>query len=356
MTGKTRPPSTGVLATDRRTFLKGAALLAAPAVIIPGRARAAESIVFVGYGGATQEAEEKAIVRVFEQETGIQVIKASGPDLGKLKAQIKSGNLEWDVVSYIGSQAAAAAKEGLLEPLDYNVINASDQFIDRKEHICPWYVYGGGIGFDPKRHPAGKHPRDWPQFWDAKAFPGRRGLRSRPDENIELALMADGVSAKKLYPCDVERAFKSLDRIKPNVAKWIEQTPQTISLVQNNEIDFVFTYSGRVEAAKKQGLSLDYVYEANIVTPSYMCVPKGTKKKEAAMKLVSYFMRADLQAAFCNIMGYTPVKRAGMKLLTDEVKARQPNLDDEKTAVTNVDWWADNFSEVNKRFKEWMIT
>ena len=115
------------------------------------------------------------------------------------------------------------------------------------------------------------------------------------------------------------------------------------------------TRARRVEAAKKQGLSLDYVYEANIVTPSYMCIPKGTKKRDAAMKLVSYFMRPDLQAAFCNIMGYTPVKRAGVPLLTDEVRIRQPNLEDPKTAVTDVDWWADNFTEVNKRFKEWMI-
>ena len=168
--------------------------------------------------------------------------------------------------------------------------------------------------------------------------------------------MADGVSAKKLYPCDVDRAFRSLDRIKSHVGKWIPETPQTISLVQNNEIDFVFTYSGRVEAAKRQGISMEYVYESNIVTPSYMCVPKGVKNKDAAMKLVSYFMRADLQAAFCNIMGYTPVKRAGMNFLAPEVKARQPDLDHPNTAVTNVDWWAENFSEVNKRFKEWMIS
>lgn len=350
-----RPTRRPVL--SRRNFVVGGAMtVAAPAVIIPGRALAGETIVYVAYGGATQEAEEKAIVNVFEKETGIQVINASGPELGKLKAQVKSGNIEWDAVNFIGSQAAAAAKEGLLEPLDYSVVDASDQFLEKKDAVCPWYVYGGGIGYDPKRHPDGKHPRDWAQFWDAKAFPGRRGLRARPDENIEMALMADGVPAKKLYPCDVDRAFKSLDRIKPHVAKWIAETPQTISLVQSNEIDFVYTYSGRVEAAKRQGVSIEYVYDSNIVTPSYMCIPKGTKKKDAAMKLVSYFMKPERQAAFCNIMGYTPVKRAGVKLLDPAVMARQPNLDDEKTAVTNVDWWSDNFSEVNKRFKEWMIT
>jgi putative spermidine/putrescine transport system substrate-binding protein len=167
--------------------------------------------------------------------------------------------------------------------------------------------------------------------------------------------MADGVPAKALYPLDVERAFRSLDKIKPHVAKWMAETPQTISLLQANEVDFVFTYSGRVEAAKKQGLTLDYVYDANIVTPAYMCVAKGTKNREASMKLVNYFLRPDLQASFCNMMGYAPMKRAAIGLLTPEVRAQQPNLDDARTAVTDVEWWADNFVEVNKRFKEWLI-
>src|SRR5690606_32151017 len=102
--------------------------------------------------------------------------------------------------------------------------------------------------------------------------------------------------------------------------------------------------------------SMEFVYKNNIITPSYMCVTKGTKNKDAAMKLVNYFLRPDLQADFCNIMGYTPVKRAAMPLLTEEVRNQQPDLDDPGTAVTDVEWWADNFAEVNKRFKEWLIS
>ena len=341
---------------SRRSFVIGTSLVAAPAVIIPNRALANQRIVFVSYGGSTQEAQEKTIIKAFREETGIQVVTTSGPDAAKLKAQTRTGNIEWDVVNLIGSQAIAAGREGLLERIDYSIVDSSDMFLEKKETTLPWYWYGGGIGFDPKRHPAGKHPRNWAQFWDVKGIPGRRALRSRPDETLEFALMADGVPAKKLYPLDMDRAFRSLDRIKPHVAKWIAETPQTITLLQNNEIDFVPTYSGRIEAAKKQGVALDYVYENNIVTPSFMCVVKGTKTKDAAMKLVNYFLRPDLQAAFCNMMGYTPVKRSAMPLLTAEVRGQQPELDAPGTAVTDVEWWADHASEANKRFKEWLIS
>ena len=349
-----RRPLRGQL--TRRQLLAAGSLIAAPAVLIPGRSLANQRIVYVAYGGSTQEAQEKAIIRVFEQETGIKVISANGPDIAKLKAQVRTGNIEWDVVNTVGPHAVAAAREGLLEKLDYSVIDTKDMFLPVKESTLPWYTYGGGIAYDPKRHGPGKFPRNWAEFWDAKAFPGRRGLRTRPDENLEMALMADGVPAKKLYPLDVNRAFKSLDRIKPHVAKWIPETPQTVSLIQSSEIDFVYTYSGRVEAAKRQSVSIEYVYDNNIVTPSFLGVVKGSRNAAASMKLVSYFLRPDLQAAFCNIMGYTPIKRAAMPLLTAAVKAQQPDLDAPGTAVTDVEWWADNFAEANKRFKEWLLT
>src|SRR6185312_8916327 len=240
--------------TRREVLVAGSAVLAAPAVIVPGRALGAESLVWVAYGGTTQDAQKRAIIEPFEKDTGIKVIGASGPDIAKLKAQVMTGNIEWDVVNFIGSQAISAARNGLFENLDYSVIDASDMFLKHYDATTPWYVYGGGIGYDPKRFPDGKHPTDWPQFCDAKTFPGRRGLRNRPDENLEMALMADGVPAKHLYPLDVDSAFKSLDRIKPHVVKWIAGTPETISLIQNNEVDFDYTYSGRVETAKQQGI------------------------------------------------------------------------------------------------------
>ncbi|MGE5202990.1 MAG: ABC transporter substrate-binding protein [Acidobacteriota bacterium] len=359
MAGRKQQKSSGGI--SRRSLLRngglvGAGFLAAPTLLTSRRSQAADSLVYVSYGGATEDAEVVSFLKPFEADTGTKVVAASGPDIAKLKAQVMTGNVEWDVIDFIGSQAIAADRAGVLEKIDYSVVDDTDMFVPKEEASFPFYVYGGGIAYDPARHPDGKHPTDWVQFWDAKAFPGRRGLRSRPDENLELALMADGVPAKQLYPLDVDRAFRSLDRIKPYVAKWIPETPQTISLLQSNEIDFVFTYSGRVQAARKQGVSIDYVYDANIVTPAYTCVAKGTRNKAAAMKLASYFAKPERQAQFCNILGYSPIKRSAMKLLTPETLAQQPKLDDPKTAITDIKWWADNFIEVNKRFKEWLIT
>lgn len=59
-------------------------------------------------------------------------------------------------------------------------------------------------------------------FWDLAKYPGRRGLRKVPEVNLEWALEADGVSRDKMYETmaeegAMERAFKSLDKIKADV-------------------------------------------------------------------------------------------------------------------------------------------
>jgi putative spermidine/putrescine transport system substrate-binding protein len=332
-----------------------ASLLATPFVLRAEPAMAEETIVYVSAGGTTQEAQEKTILAAFQKETGIKVLSVAGADLAKMKAQQMSGNIEWDVINLQAGQAVFAATHDMLEKVDYSVVDASDSFMSPEESTLAWYVFTGGIGYRATSD-APKHPTDWPQFWDAKGLPGRRGLRSRPDETLEPALLADGVPARNLYPLDVDRAFRSLDRIKPYVPKWIAETQQTITLMQTNEVDFVYTYSGRVEVARQHGIQVEFVYNANLVTPSYLCVLKGTRHRAAAMKLVSYFLRPDLQAAFCNLTGYSPIRRAAIKLLTPETLAKQPKMDDPNTAYVDGHWWASNFDTVNQRYQEWLLS
>ena len=49
------------------------------------------------------------------------------------------------------------------------------------------------------------------------ALTGSSHLKSR---TIPAALVADGVPKDKLYPLDLDRAFKKLDEIKPHIKVW----------------------------------------------------------------------------------------------------------------------------------------
>lgn len=342
----------------RRDLLAGAgAALSAPFLLGATRARSAEQVVFVAYGGAAQDWYDKLQIAEYTKDTGNTVLSVAGPDIAKLKAQVVTNNVEWDVVALSGPAAVSAEREGLLEKIDYDVVGWPESAFRRQECSFPYLSYWGGVAFDPKRIDPSKAPRNWTQFWNTKAFPGRRGLRDRPDEMLEVALMADGVAPRDLYPLDVDRAFKSLDRIKPYITKWVNQTPQTVSLVLTNELDFSFTYPARVNAAREAGGSIEFFTDQPVIATTYLAIPKGSKKRDAAMKLLSYFVRPDLQAAFSNAMiGNGPTVLAAVPLLSGAARAMQADFRSPQSAFVDVVWWADNYSEISKRFKEWLLT
>lgn len=343
---------------SRRAFLGGVGAAVAVPSFLRWEKVAAQSrpLVFTTWGGNYQEAQERAFVRPFEAATGIKVIVASGADMGKLRAQVKSGNIEWDVVDSTGPMITAGERDGLWEPLDKNIIDTSGLVPGAARTSGVGFArFSGGIGYDPARDPDGKHPRTFAEFWDVEKFPGRRGLRTRVSETLEMALLADGVEPSKLYPLDVERGFAALDRIKPHVTNWIAQTPQTITLIQSNEVDFTYAYSGRVLAAQRAGVSIAFSYDQTINPTEYFAVPKGTQQKDAAMRFIDFTLRPDRQAEFAEIMAYTPTKIAALDLLDAETKKKLPDLSNPNSVIFNDDWWADHLIELEKRFKEWML-
>lgn len=343
---------------NRRQFIAGAsaAAVAAPALITS--AKAADSIVFVGWGGTLQKSYDEHVLQPIARKLGVQLINAYGPDLAKLKAQVLANKVEWDFLSTTGAMAMAGGRDGVFEAIDYSIVtNAKALNVPKAEFSLPWYVYWGGIAYDPKRYPAGKFPTTWAEFWDAKRFPGRRGLRNRPDEILELALLADGVAPKSLYPLDVERAFKSLNQIKPAVTHWIAQTQQTVSLIQTNEVDFTYAYKSRVLAAQEGGASMEIADQIPLVTNTYVAVGKGTKKKEIVMRFLNELLSPEMQAAFVNNnVGNGPATNNATSLIKPETARLIPDLTSPKVAVTNDDWWADNYEKVAPRFKEWLLT
>jgi putative spermidine/putrescine transport system substrate-binding protein len=341
---------------SRRTVLRaGAALLAAPAIFIPRDASAADPLVMVTWGGAYQDLLQKVFVTPFSDETKIPMRLVSGPDLAKAKAQIMTGNIEWDLFDGVAAQITSGEVEGLWEPVQASAFDPADMVIPFRASSAPFLIFAGGIGYVPGRAKDG-HPKTFAEFWDVKAFPGRRALRTRISETLEVALLADGVDPKNLYPLDIERGFKSLDRIKPHVAKWIDQTPQTISLLQSNEIDYVYTYNGRVASARKEGADIGFATEQTLILNQYLAVLKGSKRRDEAMKFLSFVLRPDRQAEFANAYYSIPVRKSAMSHMSAEVRPAVPDVTNPRNVVMNDSWWTTNFVTLDRRFKEWLAT
>ena len=345
----------------RRQFLKGAAGagaigLAFPSVVTQARAQGKNEIVFVGFGGTYQEGQTKALFEPFEKETGIKVIQTTGVDLAKLRAQVQSKNVEWDFISIPDRLRYTAVRDGLLMPLDYKVINAKD--------VMPALVTEYAVGavtipmlltYSKTAFPGANTPKTWMDFWDAKKFPGPRGLYNAPTYILEFALIADGVPKDKLYPLDVPRAFKSLDKVKESIKVWWTQFPQPGVLLKSGEItmtpwtrSITFILEGEPLAVSYEGAAL--TYEAWVVT-------KGAPHAENAMKFINWALQPKPQAELTKYVAFGPTNTKATPLV--DAKVRPLLSSDPENAkkgfLLSGDWWGPNLDKVNEQWNEWRL-
>lgn len=342
---------------SRRHFLKaGATVSAGMALGYVPTARSAQSITVTCWGGDYEKNVRACFAEPFTKETGIGVNIVNNADLTKMKVQVQNKNVSWDVFDSIGPHILSGSKDGIWEPLDKSIVNTSDLLVQGGADYVGTFLFAAGIAFDPKRFPDGRNPKNFKEFWDVQRFPGRRALRPRVSEMLEIALVADGVEPSKLYPLDVERAFRSLEKIKPSVRKWTETTPETISLVLNNEVDFSYSFVTRVVPSRQAGNSIDISLTQTVNAIEYLAVPKYSRNRDAAMKYLALVLRPDRQADFANRMFFSPNSRKAQPMVVDATKKYLPNMDNPNNIIINDAWWADHFETLQKRFTAWMLT
>src|SRR5436853_4277086 len=150
-------------------------------------------------GGSMGTAMRKAFFTGFEKKYGIRVIETSPADFGKLRAMVESGNVEWDVTEIGGQDAIRATQMKLVEKIDDKIVDRSKYPEKaRSPYVFASSVYTTIIGYRTDVFKDGSHPKSWAQWWDTKKFPGARSMRNHPTDNLEFALLADGVSKDKL--------------------------------------------------------------------------------------------------------------------------------------------------------------
>ncbi|RUY27353.1 extracellular solute-binding protein [Mesorhizobium sp. M7A.F.Ca.US.001.04.1.1] len=342
---------------SRRQVLKlsvvAGAGLALPAYIRPASAQT-KNLVIVNSGGAMGDAKRAALYEPFTRKTGIEITTVSGPELAKIKVQVEQGDVEWDVVDLLEAWVPAAVRQDLLEPIDQKIVDLS-QITEkaRNPHAVGGTIFSGGIAFPTDRL---KPIATWADFWDVSSFPGRRGLRTRINDTLEIALMADGVPPESVYPCDIERAFKALDRIKPNVSHWIAQTAQTVSLIQSNECDYTFTYTTRVKDLQAAGVPIGYSFKQNILGVGWLGVPRGTRKKDEAMQFLAFSLDPERQAELASKSGDAPTNPAALDKVDPSARKWLADVNAKDNLFTNAAWWDTHLEELSVRYKEWLLT
>jgi putative spermidine/putrescine transport system substrate-binding protein len=331
----------------------GLCLVAASVAFGAASACAQQVITFASFGGAYQAAQRKALLDPIQKQLNIVIKEDTLTGLADVRAQVRANAVKWDVADLGGASCARGTVEGLFEPLDYQVI--------KTEGISPKMVHKDWIGviyystiiaWNTEKYGA-NGPQSWADVWDVKKFPGTRSFSRGASETMEIALMADGVAPDKLYPLDVDRAMKSLEKIKPNVVAWWASGAQSAQLLKDGEADIVAIWNGRAGAAIKDGAKAATTYNQGILNADCLVIPKGAKNAELAQKVIALMVSPELQADIPKYIDYGPINSAAFetgKITPEEAqRINSAPKNAERQTVISFDYWTDNLAKLTEK-------
>ena len=87
---------------------------------------AAQEITVVSFGGSYQEGQSKALFQPAAKALNMKVKEETYTGIADLRLKVKAGAVTWDIVASGSGSAARAGAEGILEKLDYKVIDISN--------------------------------------------------------------------------------------------------------------------------------------------------------------------------------------------------------------------------------------
>ncbi|MDE0969060.1 MAG: extracellular solute-binding protein [Octadecabacter sp.] len=351
-----------------------------PATLAVADGHMADEMTIVSWGGAYSSSQENAYHIPYSEMTGVTIIndESSAEAVAKLRAMNEAGNVTWDVVDVVASDAIRLCDEGLALEIDFDEqlapgddgSTATEDFGDLLVSDCfiPQIVYSTTVGYrvDLVGDTA---PTDICAIFDTETYPGMRSLEKRPINNMEWALLCDGVAKGDVY--DVmeteegqEQAFAKLDTIKDSVIWWSAgaDTPQ---LLADGEIIMGSTYNGRLfSLIEEQDQPVAMLWDAQVFDLDGWIIPAGlTPEREArALDYVRFATDTQRLADQSKYIAYGPARASSAPLVAQHATLgidMAPHMPTDPANATNTflynyTWWADYRDDLDAKFQVWL--
>ncbi len=328
----------------------------------PGR-----DLAVVSWGGSYTRSQMLAYVKPFRAESGKWVrMETYNGGLKEIREQVESANITWDVVDFELADLIKGCREGLLEKIDHSRLPAgadgtpaSEDFISGAFTDCGvgQVIWATVVGYDTTKV-GKKPPTKLADFFDVKAYPGKRGLRRDPRIVLEWALMADGVSPDKVYSTlesddGLKRAFSVLNRIRRHIVWWQTGT-EPVSLLESGDVVMTSVWNGRMyRPIVEQSKSFSILWDGQIWDIDSWGIVKGTDNLNESLAFVRFATDTKQLAEQTKYIPYGPARKSSMALVGEKVKAMLPTAHMANALPTNAQWWATHHAELSEKFERW---
>ena len=355
------------------TMLAVTTALVAPAAF-------AQEMTIVSWGGAYSKSQLKAYHEPYSAKTGVTILNddSSAEAVAKLRAMDEAGNITWDVVDVVAADALRLCDEGLAMEIDPDEhlapapdgTSAEDDFGDLLVGDCfiPQIVYSTTFGYRTDMV-GDTPPDDICDVFDLEAYPGKRALEKRPINNVEWALLCDGVAKEDVYdvlatPEGQDQALAKLGTIKDEVIWWSAgaDTPQ---LLADGEVVMGSTYNGRLfSVIEEQKQPVAMLWDAQVFDLDGWIIPAGLSDERKARALDYVYFVTDTQrlADQAKYTSYGPARKSSAPLVGQHADLgidmaphmpTDPN-NAKNTFLYNYEFWADYRDDIDAKFQAWL--
>jgi putative spermidine/putrescine transport system substrate-binding protein len=346
---------------SRRSLLATASATIATPWLWTSSGRAATQLAVRTPGGAFDDIKRETVYEPFRKATGIEIVPVAAT-VAKLLAMHKSGQMEVDLIDTGDDVLLQLDGAGALAPIDYKAFKYTDpndiEPTTRQKTLVGNFNYAMVMGYHTAAYPRGSEPKSWAEFWDIQKFPGPRTLADMASgaPDIEFALLADGVPMHKLYPLDIDRAFKAMTRIRPAITKFWDTGALSAQMLADKEVVLGAIWSTRIGVAIDKGAALAIQWNENAVLGQAYGIPLASKNPVAALNFVDFSISPEIQSAWMKAYKATPVNQKAYAAAVPELVDPETKLPWTKSKgyVRDIAWWAENRNKVNAAWSKWI--
>jgi mannopine transport system substrate-binding protein len=321
-------------------------------------------MVIATTGGIFEQQMRECFFDPFTSMTGIRVRTVAGSDpqnFARVRSMVETGDITIDL--YQASDIQSSSDAYLLVNEDVSDFAADyENDADFLPHAFRpagiLSTYGTTLLVFNTRHVSGQGPRDWSDFWNVRKFPGPRALPDFDDpwRVLAAALLADGVSPDRLWPLDVDRAFRKLDEIRPHVSLWWRMGHESVAGFCDETYVMGLIWQSRAAALRRDGQPLSWTQNQAFLVADRWALVRGSPNKDNALWFLEFFLanRAG-QTRRSELATCTPVRHSAARQVSDEVRAMLPTSEGvlRQLIVPDATWINANQLPLLRRWQAW---
>ena len=291
---------------------------------------------------------DPAVIDLFEEETGITVKYVNFTTNEEMYTKLEAGAGTYDVIFPSEYMIERMIAHDMLEELDLsampNFANVMDRLKDPSydpgnKYSVP-YMWGT-LGYLYNSEMVDEELTSWSALFDEK-YAGNVIMMNSMRDSIGLALKYLGYSMNTRNEAELNEAKDLLIKQKQDKIQCGYLLDETKDKMVGGEAAIGVVYSGDAQYAIEKNENLVYVVpeEGSNIWVDGMCIPKGSKNVEGAMKFIDFLCREDIAAMNFDYIYYCSPIQAVVDGL-DEEEAAQSTINPSEDVVSRCEYFND---------------